>query len=139
MEGAISDDHALEFLLAFDGRIHHPEPGYWLKFAIKRLKPTPERPHGLRYSFTLHGPDGKRLLGFDNAHAVSRRGSRFGRPPVPYDHWHRTAHDEGQPYMFTTVEQLVADFEVEVARVLDGLRIANVVVRESDIREGRSR
>ena len=25
-------DHGLEFLLAFDGRIHHLEKGYWLKF-----------------------------------------------------------------------------------------------------------
>jgi hypothetical protein len=25
-------DHGLEFLLAFNGRIHHLEKGYWLKF-----------------------------------------------------------------------------------------------------------
>ena len=29
-------DHGLEFLLAFDGRIHHLEKGYWLKFEIRR-------------------------------------------------------------------------------------------------------
>jgi|SRR6185312_13430946 len=65
------DEHTLEFLLAFDGRIHHLEQGYWLKFEIKRIEPTPERPHGLRYSFTLHNADGKRLMGFDNAHGVA--------------------------------------------------------------------
>ena len=48
------DEHTLEFLLAFDGRIHHLEEGYWLKFEIARVEPTPERPHGLRYALTLH-------------------------------------------------------------------------------------
>lgn len=43
-------DHTLEFLLAFDGRIHHLEQGYWIKFEIKRVKATRRRPHGLSYS-----------------------------------------------------------------------------------------
>jgi hypothetical protein len=60
MEEFISDDHALEYLLAFDGRVHYFERGFWLKFEIKRVAATPERPHGLRYSFTLHNPRGKR-------------------------------------------------------------------------------
>ncbi len=39
--------YALEFLLAFEGRIHHLEEGYWIKFEIKRVRATNERPHGL--------------------------------------------------------------------------------------------
>src|SRR5262245_59726817 len=70
-------DYGLEFLLAFDGRIHHLEKGYWIKLEIKRVKVTKERPHGLSYSLTLHRPDGRRLVGFDNAHRVP--GSRFRR------------------------------------------------------------
>ena len=70
-------DHGLEFLLAFNGRIHHLEKGYWLKFEIGRLKASAERPHGLSYSFTLHAPDGTRLIGFDNTHDVPPKGSRF--------------------------------------------------------------
>jgi len=31
-------EYGLEFLLAFDGRIHHLEEGYWIKFEIKRAK-----------------------------------------------------------------------------------------------------
>lgn len=65
----MSDDHTLEFLLAFDGRLHHLEKGYWLKFEIRRADPGPTQPHGLRYSFTLHDPRGRRLVGFDNAMA----------------------------------------------------------------------
>ena len=78
-------DHGLEFLLAFDGRIHHLEKGYWLKFEITRGEATRNRPHGLSYSFTLHAPDGTRLVGFDNAHKVPAKGSRFCttvRPPI---------------------------------------------------------
>ena len=55
---------------------HYPE-GFFVKFEIKRIKPTSERPHGRRYSFTLHGPDGARLVGFDNAHPVAPVGERY--------------------------------------------------------------
>ena len=72
-------DYGLEFLLAFDGRIHHLEDGYWIKFEIERVEATKERPHGLSYSFTLHAPDGTRLVGFDNAHGVPVKGSRFNQ------------------------------------------------------------
>jgi hypothetical protein len=65
-------------LLAFDGRIHHLERGYWLKFEVKRTKPVPERQHGLRYSLTLHGPDGNRLMGFDNAFPGRGRRTTIG-------------------------------------------------------------
>ena len=50
-------EYQLEFLLAFDGRIHHLEEGYWVKFEIKRVTATDERLHGLSYSFTLHAPE----------------------------------------------------------------------------------
>src|SRR6266567_1474217 len=41
-------EHGLEFLLAFDGRVHHLEEGYWIKFEIERRSdrtgcPTPSR------------------------------------------------------------------------------------------------
>jgi hypothetical protein len=48
-------EHTLAFLLEFDGRVHWLEEGYWLKFEVRRVEPTPERPHGLRYALTLHG------------------------------------------------------------------------------------
>ena len=112
-------EYGLEFLLAFDGRIHHLEEGYWIKFEIKRFEAAKERPHGLSYSFTLHGPDGTRLLGFDNAHGVAAAGSRFKRPPDAHDHWHRTETDPGRPYAFKDADTLLQDFFCEVRRVLD--------------------
>src|ERR1035437_8777082 len=96
--------YTLEFLLGFDGHVHWLDQGYRLKFEIKRVKPTKERPHGLRYSFTLHHPDGKRLMGFDNAHGVPAKGSRYNKRQAAADHWHRTEDDEGRPYSFTTAE-----------------------------------
>ena len=58
-----ADERGPEFLLAFDGRVHHLERGYWIRFEIRRVEPSAKRPHGLNYSFTLHGPDGARLIG----------------------------------------------------------------------------
>ena len=49
-----------------------PEGGHWARFVVTRVEATPEKPHGLDYSLTLHGPDGERLVGFDNAHPVGR-------------------------------------------------------------------
>jgi len=121
-------EHGLEFLLAFDGRVHHLERGYWLKFEIKRVEVTKERPHGLAYAFTLHAPDGRRLVGFDNAHGVPARGARFKPAPQASDHWHRTEHDPGRPYAFKDAETLIDDFFDEVERVLGERGIGTTVV-----------
>jgi hypothetical protein len=129
-----SREHTLEFLLAFDGRIHHLEEGYWIKFEIKRVKASHERPHGLAYSFTLHAPDGTRLVGFDNAHGVPAAGSRFKRRPAAGDHWHRTENDPGRPYAFKDADTLLQDFFREVRRILASRGIPETVVRVEEER-----
>lgn len=131
-ETAISEDHTLEFLLAFDGRIHVLEQGYWLKFEVKRLAASSERPHGLRYSLTLHDPSGHRLLGFDNAHGVAPPGSAYRERDAAHDHWHRGPGDKGRPYRFTTADQRLIDFEAEVARVMAAHGIGIDVVGTRD-------
>jgi hypothetical protein len=108
-------DYGLEFLLAFDGRIHHLEQGYWIKFQIKRVRATTQRPSGLSYSLTLHAPDGRRLVGFDNAHSVPAAGSRFKRPAEARDHWHRTENDPGRPYAYKDADTLLQDFFAKYA------------------------
>lgn len=120
--------HTLEFLLGFDGHVHWLDQGYRLKFEIKRVKPTKERPHGLRYSFTLHDPDGQRLMGFDNAHGVARKGSRYLKRRAATDHWHRTEDDKGRPYSFTTADALLDDFFREADRILAQHGISGDVV-----------
>lgn len=125
-------DHTLEYLLAFDGAVHHYPEGYYLKFEIKRVPASGERPHGLRYSFTLHGPDGKRLVGFDNAHGVPAVGSKFKERPEAVDHWHRTENDAGRPYEFESAEKLLDDFSAEVERVLKERGVPLQVTKTED-------
>ncbi len=128
-------EHTLEFLLAFDGRIHRLEEDYWIKFEIKRVRVTKERPHGLSYSFTLHAPDGTRLLGFDNAHSVPAMGSAFKRSPEASDHWHRTENDPGRPYAFKDADTLLQDFFREVRRILADRGVSEMVVNVEEKRK----
>lgn len=125
-------EYTLEFLLAFDGRKHHYPEGYFVKFEIKRVEATPARPHGLRYSFTLHGPGGERLIGFDNAHGVAPIGGRYVQKATAADHWHRSADDPGRPYRFVSAEQLVDDFFDAVERVLTERDIELTVVETEE-------
>ena len=111
-------EHTLEFLLGFNGHVHRYAGGYWLKFEIRKVEASDGKPHGLDYSFTLHGPDNRRLSGFDNAHSVPAKGARFKKRPKAMDHWHRTETDEGRPYAFKDAETLLDDFFNEVERVL---------------------
>jgi hypothetical protein len=127
-----ASEYGLEFLLAFDGHIHHLEEGYRLKFEIRRVEANTARPHGLSYSLTLHAPDGTRLIGFDNAHGVAAAGSRFKRRPETSDHWHRTENDPGRPYAFTDADTLLQDFFREVRRVLADLGIPETVVKTEE-------
>ena len=85
---------------------------------MRLIDKSPRTPYGIAYSLTLHAPNGKRLLGFDNAHPVPHRGGRFVKPRVAADHWHRTANDEGRAYDFVSVEKLLEDFFTEAERIL---------------------
>ena len=125
-------DYGLEFLLAFDGRIHRLEDGHWIKFEIKRVKASARRPHGLSYSFTLHGPDGGRLVGFDNAHRV---GTRRKSQPRAGDHWHRDPSDPGRPYQFEDAETLLDNFFDAVERVLKERGVGMTVVAVEQTRQ----
>lgn len=127
--------HTLEFLLAFDGRLHWYDQGYAVKFEIKRVEPTELRPHGLRYSFTLHDPEGERLMGFDNAHTVSPAG-RYAKRQAEADHWHRTGDDPGRPYAFTDAETLIGDFFAEVERILTERGVSINVVKDGTRSKG---
>ena len=130
MNDRAAKDYVLENLLGYDGRTHHFEKGYWLKFEFKRVPETSQRPHGLDYSLTLHAPDGTRLLGFDNAHPVPAKGSRFKKPPQQSDHWHRTETDPGRPYEYQDAAKLVEDFLDEAERILAQRGVSTKVIGE---------
>jgi hypothetical protein len=104
-------DHSLDELLALDGQVLViDDAGYWVRFVVHRVPASPDKPHGLDYSLTLHGPDGERLVGFDNAHKVSA-----GRPTTR-DHKHRLR--TVRRYEYRDAATLVADFWSEVESVL---------------------
>jgi hypothetical protein len=89
-------EHTLEFLLGFNGRVHRYAGGYWVKFEITKGERERGQAARLSYSFTLHGPDNRRLVGFDNAHGIPAKGSRFKKRSKAMDHWHRTGVVAGQ-------------------------------------------
>ncbi len=106
-------DRALDVLLELHGEVFVVDPagGHWVKFVVTRVPVSTEKPHGLDYSLTLHGPDGERLVGFDNAHAVADR-----RAGAPYDHRHRQRHV--RPYAYHDAVTLLRDFWDAVDRML---------------------
>ena len=56
----------LEYLLGLNGNTEvQNDVGYWVKMEVSSVDVTTERPHGIRYSLTLHAPDNTRLIGFD--------------------------------------------------------------------------
>jgi hypothetical protein len=106
-----------ETLLDLDGQILVQEYGFWVKIEAREVEPTDQRPHGVKYSLTLHRPDGERVMGFDNAHGLRRK----GKQPLahgPFDHNHRFGSRQAVSYDFMSAEQLVSDFFAEVDRVL---------------------
>src|SRR5256886_7290168 len=106
-------DPSLDALLDLDGQVLVIDPAtqHWVRIMVRRVPVSAAKPHGLDYSLTLHGPDGARLLGFDNAHPVApqRRGE-------PQDHRHRLRAISG--YEYQDAATLLADFWETVDAVL---------------------
>jgi hypothetical protein len=115
-------DHGIDTLLDLHGQVIDQGHGYWLKIEAWRVEPRSEIPHGIRYSLTLHEPYGKRILGYDNAHAIKPpKKYKYAGRILPYDHRHRHRADKGLPYEFQDAHQLLTDFFIEVDRVLQEL------------------
>jgi hypothetical protein len=111
-------DTGLDALLTLDGQVLvvDPEGEHWVKFVVKRVPPSAERPHGLSYSLTLHDADGNRIVGFDNAHAV--RADRPSRGSKRIEHDHRHVEQRVRPYDYSDAGTLLADFWEAVDSVL---------------------
>ena len=112
-------EQEMQRLLDYNRRRIWMTNGWCLRFQIKEVPLTPERPHGIKYSFTLHDVDMSRLLGFDNAHGVPRR--------ITYDHKHRFGRQETLvPYAYYGADALLVDFfdEVDRACQAEGLDFA---------------
>lgn len=112
-------DRTLDALLLLDGEsfVVDGEGARWVKFVARKVPVTPERPHGLVYSLTLHEANGSRLLGFDNAHAIQEGTGPGARTRIEYDHQHR--RERVRFYKYSDAATLLEDFWNEVYRILD--------------------
>jgi len=111
-------DPSLDTLLDLDGQILVVDPAgkHWVRFRVTRVDPSPDKPHGLDYSLTLHDEKGERLVGFDNAHPVRPTTGPSGRRRTSQDHKHRLR--TVRPYDYKDAGTLLADFWEEVDAVL---------------------
>lgn len=107
-----------QVLLDMNNLILDQEDGYWIKIQAWEVQVSRDVPHGVRYALTLHAPSGKRLMGFDNAHALKLRGLKFSGQRFPFDHQHRFVSDQAIPYAFTSIFQLITDFFEEADWIL---------------------
>jgi len=109
-------DEEMRRLLDFHRRLYWLVDGWSMRFRVIEVDESTMRPHGIKYSFTLHDVDGTRLLGFDNAHGVARSQA--------YDHRHRFRRTaELVPYEYQGADRLICDFfdAVEQACKQEGL------------------
>ena len=106
-------DPTLDVLLDLEGQVLvvDSDGGHWVRFVVTRVPVSPEKPHGIDYSLTLHGLDGERLVGFDNAHSVGQ-----GKRGEPQDHRHRLRTIRA--YEYRDAATLLADFWTTVDAVL---------------------
>ena len=111
-------DPSLDLLLELDGQVLviDPETPHWVRFTVRRVAASAAKPHGLDYSLTLHGRNGERLVGFDNAHPVKRRSGPGGKADTESDHQHRLK--TVSPYRYKDAATLLADFWSMVDAVL---------------------
>ena len=107
----VAADHDLAFLLSLDGLEFQFVAGYVVKIEAREIKATRHRPHGIKYSLTLHDPSGRRIYGIDNAHGVGRR-------PPDFDHRHVYGTRKAVPYAYRGHVGLLEDFYREVERIL---------------------
>jgi hypothetical protein len=86
--------------LQFEDKMTYPD-GAVLEMRVWRLPSADaQRSHGLKYSL-YYGKDGARIVGYDN-----ERGKGD----------HRHYGDRQEDYVFTTIDQLVADFLDDVEK-----------------------
>ncbi len=68
------------------------------------------------YSITLHDGDGRRILGFDNAHAITEGSGPGAGTRIEYDHTHKG--ERVRFYEYRDAITLLTDFWTEVDRIL---------------------
>jgi len=113
------DQWGLHTLLDMNGHRGEIGGGYWFKIEAREVPPSPAVPHGIKYSLTLHGMNGPRIFGIDNAHAPNVTGERSGPGRVrrvTFDHLHLGS--KVSFYEYVSAEDLLTDFFAKADAVL---------------------
>jgi hypothetical protein len=107
----MAEDHELEVLLSLDGLEFQFAQGSRVRIAAQMVETTSARPHGIKYSLTLHDPTDARIYGLDNAHGGRRHRAGF-------DHRHVYGGRRIIAYVYRGPIELLEDFYREVERIL---------------------
>ncbi len=91
--------------LIFRQKLIYPDEAMREMVLWQLPQPTKDRPHGLKYRLYYGFADGTRVVRYDNE---TGKGD------------HRHYGEQEEPYSFTDVETLVADFLADIARVRRG-------------------
>jgi len=110
------EDETLATLLNLNGEVFPMENGYWTKFEAWRVEPEPHIPHRVRYSLSLHDRYNRRILGFDNAHAIRPAKKGYAARKITWDHRHN--REKVLPYEYESAGQLLEDFWLEVEKIM---------------------
>jgi hypothetical protein len=114
----MQSDPGIKTLLDLHGQIVDQGDGFWIKIEAWRVDPGPDIPHGIRYSLSLHDSYGRRVLAYDNAHAVKPpKKFRYAGQIRTRDHKHQHISDKGVPYEFRDASQLLVDFFTDADRI----------------------
>lgn len=105
--------HELLALLDLNGtEIELLDGRFFAKFEVHMVESTPEVPHGIKYSLSLHDRTGQRVLGIDNAHPIKIKKGRFVERPAEADHWHYGPGEAVRKCRFQGPGKLLEDFWV---------------------------
>ncbi len=110
------EDETLATLLNLNGEVFPMGNGYWTRFEVWLVDPEPHIPHGVRYSLSLHDRYNRRILGFDNAHAIRPAKKGYAARKICWDHRHN--REKVLPYEYESAGQLLEGFWLEVEKIM---------------------
>ena len=113
-------DHGIETLLNLHGWTDEVGGGFWVSVKAFRVPPDELRPHGINYTLTMHRPGGKRIVGYDNAHAPpigSGPARKSQQRAKGFDHRH--FRERITWYDFESPVKLMEDFWADVQTILE--------------------
>lgn len=114
----LQKDSGLDNLLLLHGESFAVDEAgkLWVKFDARSTAVSAQRPHGIKYSLTVHNEHGERILGFDNAHPIKEGTGPGAQTRIEYDHQHKG--ERIRFYRYKDATTLLEDFWHAVESIL---------------------